>query len=123
MFASAHGRRLAKLLAVLLGVLLWVPGTQALGAKIAPPSESTVSRAEADDSPVGELEANEAPSAAREAEDGEDSESSFVGPQLYAPRLRLTAAGSTRLAAPEYERERLSAAHNVLARERGPPMI
>jgi hypothetical protein len=113
---------LAKLLAVLLGVLFWLPGLQVRGPKLAQPSESAVCRAGVGGGPVGESESDEAPSEAREAEDGEDLESSLVGPQLFGPRTRLTAAGSIRVGVSEYERERLAATHSVLARDRGPPV-
>lgn len=82
--------------------------------------------ADASDSPVAEFEADVAPSEARDGEDGEDgedSESSFAGSQLSGPRLRFSAAGSIRVGVLEYERERLSAASDVLARERGPPVV
>lgn len=122
MAESPHGRRLAKLLAVLLGVVFWLPGLQVMGPKLAQPSESAVCSADVGGSPLGESEPEEAPSEVREAEDGEDSESSLPGPQLFAPRVRLTAAGSSRVGVFANGRERLVATHGVLARERGPPV-
>jgi hypothetical protein len=125
MHEFAHGPRFFgwdRLLAVLLGVVLWLP---VLGPKLAQPVQAAVTCADAGGSPVGEIEADQAPSEAREGEDGEgeDSESSTVDSQLFGSRLRVSPAGSIHVGVGEYERERLSAAHAVLPRERGPPVV
>lgn len=124
MHEPAHGRGLARLLAVLLGVVLWLPVSS---PKLAQPSQPSVTCADADRDPLGEFKVEDvAPSQAREGEeteDGEDSESSSMSAQLFGSRLRLPVAGAVRVGVSAYERERLSAAHSVLARERGPPAV
>jgi hypothetical protein len=124
MYEAAHGRHLARLLAVLLGVLFWLP---ALGPKLPQLCQPAVACADAGGSSVGELAVDDiAPSQAPQGEETEDgkknSASSCVGGQLCGSR-RSSGAGSIRVGVAEYERERLSAAHDVLARERGPPVV
>jgi hypothetical protein len=123
MHEAAHGRRLARLLAVLLGVLFWLP---ALGPNLAQPCQPMVVCGDPGCSPVGAFEDDVAPGQVRQGEETEDlkkdSESARAGGQLCGAR-HLVGAGSIRVGIAEYERERLTAAHDVLARERGPPVV
>lgn len=119
MFESTRGRLLTRLIAVLVGVVLWSPG---LGVGLLPTlaQASQASCIDAGDS--GPRDREGSTKEFSEVRDGEDSEleDSLVEPLTGAAPLRLFACGATVIASGR-ERSGLSAGHDVFERERGPP--
>ncbi|WP_052546720.1 hypothetical protein [Enhygromyxa salina] len=120
MYEPVYGFRSSKLLAVLLGMLLWLP---VMGPKLAVPGQAVVTCADAGGTGVGEVGGDAVPTEAREGEDGEGAKTSADRTQLCGPRSSLLGGGSIRVGVGAYERERLSSGHGVQARGRSPPVV
>lgn len=122
MFESAPGRQLTRLIAVLLGVVLWSPG---LGAGLFPKLAQASQASCADAGEPGEHERGSSEKEFSEVREGEDSEveDSLVEPATGAAPLRLFACSASDVIASRHERPRLSAGYDIFARERGPPVV
>ena len=118
MSALDHTRRLTRMLAVLLGVLLWWP---APGLELERADQPSVSAADAGQRADGTFEyAGDNPSEASEGEDSEVEDGSVDQLALVSP-MHVATCVPTRLELLGHERPGLSSGYDVLARERGPP--
>lgn len=121
MVESVQGRQLARLIAVLLGVVLWSP-TFGVGLvpQLAQASQATAARASIHRQP-----SHEGPEGqfgeALEAEDSEVEDSLADG--LSGAVGLHSHEDASRMAGPLWGRPRLSAEYSMFARERGPPVI
>lgn len=135
---SVHGRQLARLIAVFISVVLWSGLGAARGPGLAQAqaaSQPTVRCADAGEHGQSEISAFAGGDLLKEGKEGkegetseeskpdDDGDDSLVAPLASAVPPELLACVPTRMIRFPRARPRLSAGYDVLARERGPPVV
>jgi hypothetical protein len=119
MFEVMEGRRLARALAVLLGIVLLWPAAPRISSQS---QQSGLSSNDEHPRPSGKLEqSDDVPSETSEGEGSEFEDGSLDQVAFLAP-LRESGSTATRIAMRQHALPRLKAGYDGLPRERGPPL-
>jgi hypothetical protein len=119
MFELMEGRRLARALAVLLGIVLLWPAAPRVSSQT---QQSGLSSADEHPRPNGKLEqSDDVPSESSEGE-GSEFEDGSLDQVAFLPPLRESGNTATRIAMLEHALPRLKAGCDGVPRSRGPPL-